>query len=128
MTWSSGELHHIVKADDVKIASLRDDRMTPGTQTWVWCVAVNGELYVRAYNGKQSRSYQAAIRQGAGLIVAAGMVWVVKFELAAGEINASIDDAYRAQHKGSPSLRSMINDGAREATTKVTLQRNTSNN
>lgn len=122
MAWSSGELRHIVEADDLKIAPFREDGITPGTPTWVWCVAVNGELYVRAYNGKQSRWYQAAIRQRAGRIVAAGMARAVNFERVDKDINASIDDAYRTKYKGSPYLRAMTSDSAREATIKVILQ------
>lgn len=121
MAWSSGELRHIVEADDLKIAPFREDGVTPGTPTWVWCVAVNGELYVRAYNGKQSRWYQAAIRQRAGRIVAAGMARAVTFERVDDAINANIDDAYRTKYKGSPYLRAMIRDSAREATIKVIL-------
>ncbi|WP_244108831.1 MULTISPECIES: DUF2255 family protein [Burkholderia] len=119
MTWSVGELHRIVEADDLKNAPYRDDGKTPGTPTWIWCVAVDGELYVRAYNGRQSRWYQAAIRQRAGQIVAAGMIEQVTFEPVAGEINASIDDAHRAKYKASPYLRAMIGAGARAATVNL---------
>ncbi|WP_244102409.1 DUF2255 family protein [Burkholderia ambifaria] len=83
----------MLNADDLNIAPFRDDGKTPGTPTWIWCVAVDGELYVRAYNGRQSRWYQAAIRQRAGQIIAAGMIKHVTFEPVAGELNASIDDA-----------------------------------
>ncbi|AXV81665.1 DUF2255 family protein [Ralstonia solanacearum] len=122
MAWSADELLQIVEADDLKIAPFRDDGITPGTPTWIWCVAVAGELYVRAYNGRQSRWYQAAIRQCAGRIVAAGMTREVAFEPVDGEINASIDDAYRAKYKTSPYLRPMIGVDARAATVKVILR------
>jgi hypothetical protein len=122
MAWSSDELRRIVEADDLKIAPFREDGITPGTPTWVWCVAVSGELYVRAYHGKQSRWYQAAVRQRAGRIVAAGMTRAVTFKRVDEDINASIDDAYRTKYKGSPYLRAMTSDGAREATIKVTPQ------
>ncbi|WP_321792535.1 DUF2255 family protein [Burkholderia pyrrocinia] len=122
MTWSADELHRIVDADDLKIAPFRDDGKTPGTPTWIWCVAVDGELYVRAYNGRLSRWYQAALRQRAGKIIAAGMTKDVTFEPVDGEINASIDDAYRAKYNASPYLRPMIDAGARAATVKVVPQ------
>lgn len=122
MTWPAEELHRIVEADDLKIAPFRDDGITPGTPTWIWCVAVNGELYVRAYNGRKSRWYQSAIRQRAGQIVAAGMTRNVAFEPVDGEINTSIDDAYRAKYKTSPYLRPMIGANARAATVKVVLR------
>jgi hypothetical protein len=43
-------------------------------------VVVDDDLYVRAYNGKSSRWYQAALRQKAGRISAAGMTREVAFE------------------------------------------------
>jgi len=48
---------------------------------------VEGELYVRAYNGQRSRWYQAAARQRAGRITAAGMTRDVAFDLVDGSIN-----------------------------------------
>jgi hypothetical protein len=73
----------------------------------------------RAYNGKDSRWYQAAVRQKAGRMVAAGMMKEVAFEPADGPINDFIDDAYRAKYRGSPYLSPMISARARSATLKV---------
>jgi len=119
MAWSANELLHIVEADDLKIAPFRDDGLTPGTPTWIWCVAVDGELYVRAYNGRRSRWHQAAMRQRAGQIVAAGATRNVTFAPVDGAINARIDDAYRVKYKASPYLQPMIGADARAATVKV---------
>src|SRR5712691_11019986 len=79
-TWSKDELRRISDADDLHIAPLREDGVTYGTPTWIWSVAVDGALYVRAYNGRNSRWYQAAVRQKAGRIIAAGMTKEVTFE------------------------------------------------
>jgi hypothetical protein len=87
--------------------------------TWIWSVAVGDDLYVRAYNGRSSRWYQAALRQKAGRIIAAGMTREVSFEPADGPINDRIDDAYRAKYPGSPYLGSMIGARARAPTIKV---------
>ena len=62
-------------------------------------------LYVRAYNGQASRWYQAAVRQKAGRITAAGMTKEVVFDLVDGAINDRIDDAYEAKYKGSRIFR-----------------------
>ena len=67
--WSKEELHKIATADDLHIAPLRGDGVTYGTPTWIWSVAVDGDLYVRAYNGKGSRWYRSAIKQKAGRIM-----------------------------------------------------------
>ena len=117
--WLKEELRKIAEADDLHISPFRDDGKTYGTPTWIWSVAVNGELYVRAYNGKSSRWYQAALRQKAGRITAAGMTKEVSFEPIAGDINDQIDDAYRAKYKGSSYLDPMIGARARSATVKV---------
>ena len=90
-----------------------------GAPTWIWSVAVDGALYVRAYNGKGSRWHQAAVRQRAGRITAAGMTKEVAFEPVNGPINDLIDDAYRAKYRGSPYLGPMIGERARSATVKV---------
>jgi hypothetical protein len=42
-------------------------------------VIVKGDLYVRAYNGVNSRWYQSALKQKAGRIIAAGMTKEVTF-------------------------------------------------
>lgn len=71
--WLQGELTQIAASDDLHISPLREDRVTYGTPTWIWSVALDGAVYVRAYNGPMSRWYQAARRQGAGRITAAGL-------------------------------------------------------
>jgi len=93
--------------------------VTYGTPTWIWSVVVDDALYVRAYNGKKSSWYQAAIRLKAGRITAAGMTKEVIFEPVEGAINDRIDEAYRTKYKGSPYLKPMIGARARCATVKV---------
>ena len=120
MTWSKDELHRIAEADDLHIAPFRDDGVTYGTPTWIWSVAVDGALYVRAYNGRNSRWYQAALSQKAGRITAAGLTRDVTFEPVDGPINDAIDDAYRAKYRSSPYLGPMIGARARAATVRIT--------
>jgi hypothetical protein len=117
--WRQDEIARMTRADDLHVAPFREDGKTYGTPTWIWSVAVEGALYVRAYNGQNSRWYQAAVRQKAGRITAAGMTKEVAFELVDGPINDRIDDAYRAKYRGSPYLGSMISARARSATVKV---------
>jgi hypothetical protein len=86
-TWPKDELRKIAQADDLHISPFRDDGTTYGTPTWIWSVAVDDALYVRAYNDTKSRWYQAAMRQKAGRIRAAGLTKEVTFEPATGEID-----------------------------------------
>ena len=118
--WPKSELHKIAAADDLHIAPFRDDGKTYGTPTWIWSVALDDDLYVRAYNGKHSRWYKAALKQKVGRIIAAGITKEVSFEPVRGSINDRIDEAYKAKYKGSPYLNPMITGGARTATVKIT--------
>ena len=117
--WSKDELRKIAEADDLHISPFRDDGITYGTPTWIWSVAVDDALYVRGYNGKSSRWYQAAVRQKAGRITSTGMTKEVAFESAEGPINDRIDDAYRAKYRGNNYLNPMIGARARSATVKI---------
>jgi hypothetical protein len=114
------ELRRIAEADDLHVSPFREDGRTYGTPTWVWSVAVDDALYVRAYNGLDSRWYRAAVGQKMGQVTAAGMTKEVAFEPVDGPINDRIDDAYRAKYRGSPYLSPMIGASARSATVKVT--------
>ncbi|MFK0166622.1 DUF2255 family protein [Rhizobium sp. NPDC090279] len=120
MNWLQDELSKIDRADDLKIAPFREDGITYGTPTWIWEVVVDSGLYVRGYHGQASRWYQAAVRQKAGRIIAAGMTREVAFEPIDGLINDRIDDAYRAKYGKSPYLAPMISDRARAATVRIT--------
>ena len=119
-TWQREELDRIAATDDLHIAPFRDDGKTYGTLTWIWSVVVDGALYVRAYNGTQSRWYRSAISQKAGRITVAGMRKEVSFEPVDGAINQSIDDAYRTKYGGSQYLAPMIGPRARTATIRIT--------
>jgi hypothetical protein len=121
-SWPKDELHRIAETDDLHIAPLREDGKTYGTLTWIWSVVVGDALYVRGYNGQRSRWYQAALRQKAGRIRAAGMTREVAFEPVEGAVNDRIDEAYRAKYRGSPYLGAMIGARARAATVRVAPQ------
>jgi hypothetical protein len=118
-TWTQDRLQQIESSDDLHIAPFREDGVTPGTPTWIWSVVVDGELYVRAYNGTSSRWYQAASKQKAGQVTVAGQTTDVSFEQVSGEINDRIDAAYRAKYSSSPYLKPMTGDRARRATVRI---------
>ncbi len=123
MRWSKEEVRKIADGDDLHIAPFREDGATFGTPTWIWSVAVDDALYVRAYNGRSSRWYQAAVRQKAGRIAAAGLTRDVTFEPVDGPANDRIDEAYRAKYRQSPYLGAMIGGHARSATVKIVPRR-----
>lgn len=118
-TWAPDELRGIAEANDLHISPFREDGVTYGTPTWIWSVVVGDALYVRGYNGQDSRWYQAAVRQGAGRITAGGITKEVTFEPVDGPMNDRIDDAYRKKYRGSPYLSPMIGARARLASVKI---------
>jgi len=117
--WTREELRKIAETDDLHIAALREDGKTYGTLTWIWSVVVDNAVYVRPYNGEKSRWYQAALREKAGRIRAAGMTKEVRFEAANQGMNERVDEAYQAKYKGSPYLKAMIAEKLHGVTVKV---------
>lgn len=113
-------MDRIATTDDLHIAPFRADGVTPGTPTWIWSVVVDGELYVRPWNGTRSRWYQAAMSQGAGRITAAGETFEVRFEAADPTVHAAVDDAYRRKYADSPYLPPMVAAGPRATTVRIT--------
>jgi hypothetical protein len=118
-SWTKDELTKIAESDDLHVAPFRDDGSTYGTLTWIWSVVVDGALYVRAYNGRQSRWYQSALRQKAGRITAARMTKEVAFEPVEDAFQQRIDDAYRSKYRTSEYLEPMIGPRARAATIRI---------
>jgi hypothetical protein len=118
------ELRRIAETDDLHISPFHEDGGTYGTPTWIWSVVVDRDLYVRPYNGTSSRWYQAALRQKAGPITAAGPTRDITFEpVHDAALNARIDDAYRAKYGGSAYLTPMIGPRARAATVRIPPRR-----
>jgi hypothetical protein len=117
--WNQEQLKQIATSDDLHISPLREDGATYGTPTWIWSVALDDALYVRGYNGQSSTWYQAAVRQKAGRIIAAGITKEVTFEPVDGPINDQIDAAYRAKYGNSSYLQPMISARPRFATIRI---------
>lgn len=117
--WTPQQLEKIVSTDDFHIYPYRDDGTTPGTPTWIWSVVVDGDVYVRAYNGTASRWHRSAMTQRAGQIRAGGIDAEVAFTPVDGEINDRIDAAYAKKYAGSPYLPPMISTRTRSATVRV---------
>jgi hypothetical protein len=117
--WTKDDLDKIAASDDLHVAPFREDGKTYGRPIWIWSVVVGGALYVRAYNGKASRWYKAALHQKSGRISAAGMTKDVTFAPSQGDLDDRIDEAYRAKYRNSRYLEPMIGDRARAATMEV---------
>ena len=120
-TWPRDTIEEIAATDDLHIAPYHPDGETTGTLTWIWSVAVDGRLFVRAWNGTRSRWHRAALAQRAGRITAAGREFDVEFA-AVGDpgLNDRIDAAYEQKYADSRYLPPMVAPGPKAATVEVT--------
>src|SRR5207342_831780 len=107
------------ESDDLYVSPFREDGTTYGTPTRVWPLVVDGEDYVRAANGQQSRWYQAAMNQKAGRINVSGPDHEVVFEQAGDEVAPAIDAAYEEKYPGSSAVPIMQADGPTSATVRI---------
>ncbi|MGO4807201.1 DUF2255 family protein [Arthrobacter sp. 2MCAF15] len=118
-TWDAPTTAAIASSDDLHISPLRADGTTYGTHTWIWSVVLEGRLFVRAYNGKNSRWYQSAMMQRAGRITAAGTTHDVAFTPADPALTERIDEAHRRKCSASPYLPPMISSRTQDATVEI---------
>lgn len=118
--WPAETLAAVAAADDLHIAPRRTSGQT-GTPTWIWSVAVDDVLYVRAYRGEQSSWHQSALQTGTGIVQSAGTTHEVQFTpVDDSQLLARVDRAYTDKYDGSPYLPAMLGRGPRETTTAVT--------
>ncbi|WP_119317562.1 DUF2255 family protein [Companilactobacillus formosensis] len=119
-TWTTEQLKNFAKTDDFQVSPFYDDGKTYGTPTWIWSVVADGRLFIRAWNGQNSRWYNSAIKQKAGRIFLDGSNHEVVFKkLNDDKINDLIDRGYEEKYQGSTYLPPMIAKGPRSSTVEV---------
>ncbi len=117
--WSTDALRAIADNDDLFVSPLREDGTTYGTPTQTWALIVDGDVYVRAANGPQSRWYWAAMTQKAGRVRVANTTYDVTFEPAGDQVSDAIDAAYETKYPGSTAVQIMQGDGPKSATVQI---------
>ncbi|WP_225425890.1 DUF2255 family protein [Apilactobacillus micheneri] len=119
--WTKEQIKEFTKADDMHVSPFYDDGKTYGTPTWIWSVVNNNKLYVRAYNGQNSRWYQSAMKQRAGKIKLAGQEYKVSFNDASGNKNLDkqINEAYKNKYGSSSYCPPMLKSGPISATVEI---------
>jgi hypothetical protein len=124
--WVSEELNKIGNAEELEIASLRNDGTLRRPVT-IWVVRVGDDLYVRSVNGRTAAWFRGTQVRGEGHIWAGGVEKDVTFvEEPDPDINAHMDAAYRTKYRRYPSSVDDINSSvARSATIKL-IPRSTS--
>jgi len=97
MTWTSDELNTVGNAEELQIASLREDG-TLRKYVTIWAVRAGDDLYVRSAYGSTNPWYRRAVASGAGRIRAGGLERDVTFTDADPGAHAGIDAAYHAKY------------------------------
>ncbi len=119
--WANDELNKIGKAEELQIASLRNDG-TLRTPRIIWVVRLGDDLYVRSVNGRTSVWFRGVQTRHEGHIRAGGVDKDVTFvEEPDANINDQIDTAYAAKYRRyAASIIGHINGSeARAATIKL---------
>jgi hypothetical protein len=119
--WTSEELNQIGKAEELLIASLRNDGTLRKTVT-IWVVRLGDDLYVRSVNGRASAWFRGVQTQHAGRIRAGGVEKDVAFvEDARSGFDDQIDAAYRTKYYryAASILDHITSPEARSATIKL---------
>ena len=119
--WSERDLARIGVADEILVAPDRGDR-SRGPAVPAWVVRVGEKLYVRSYRGPSGGWYRRVRFSRNGRIRAGTDEFRVRFsEVAAPELRAQIDEAYRVKYGcyGSRYLTAMTSDSAAETTLRL---------
>src|SRR6186997_2071076 len=98
-TWTSDELNRIENAEELQIASLRNDG-TLRKPVIIWVVRVGDDLYVRSVKGRTSAWFQGVQTLHKGTIRAGGVDKDVTFvEETDSDVNVQIDTAYTTKYR-----------------------------
>ncbi len=119
MTWTSDELTRVGEADELEIASTRDDG-TLRPYIPIWMVRVGDGIFIRSAYGPDNGWYRRALASGSGAIRAGGVEKAVTFEAPDASADA-IDAAYHAKYDryGARIVNTVVSDAAHSATLKV---------
>jgi hypothetical protein len=120
-SWTSEELTRIGSAEELGLASLREDG-TLRPYVTMWVVRAGDELYVRSARGPAGRWYVRALRSGVGRIRAGGLERDVVFaEPADPRVHAAIDAAYHAKYDryGPAIVGSVVGEQAGAVTVRL---------
>lgn len=119
-SWTNDELDRIGNAEELEIASLRQDG-TLRTPRTIWVVRVGDDLYVRSVNGRSSDWFRGVQTRHEGRIWAGGVEKDVRFVSETDpDINDQVDAAYRTKYGRYPQyVAPMLTAEVRATTIKL---------
>jgi hypothetical protein len=119
--WTSEELTRIEAADELEIASLRDDGTLRKPVT-IWVVRIGDDLYVRSVRGHSSAWFRGTQVRHEGQIQSGGVEKDVTFvEETDPALNDQVDAALRTKYRRYDAryVDPMLTPAARAATIKL---------
>lgn len=119
--WTSDELNKVGNADELRVASQREDG-TLKKSVIIWVVRLGNDLYIRSYKGRTSDWFRGVQARHMGHIQSGGVEKDVTFvEEANPEVISQVDSAYRAKYRRYEAsiVESMLTPEARAATLKL---------
>ncbi len=121
-TWTNDELTKIENAEELEIASLRQDGTLRKSRT-IWVVRQGSHLYVRSVRGRNSDWFRGVAERHEGHIEAGGVHKDVTFEEidASQDIQNQLDAVYRSKYRryAKNIVDSIVSSTARSATIKL---------
>jgi hypothetical protein len=119
-SWTSKELNKIGTAEELQVASLRQDGTRRKLVT-IWVVRLGDNLYIRSVNGRTGAWFRGTQVRHEGHIQAGGVNIDVTFmEESDPDLNDQIDAAYRTKYRRYPtSVSHIVSPEARTATIKL---------
>ncbi|MFB4280315.1 DUF2255 family protein [Nonomuraea sp. MTCD27] len=126
-TWTGDELSTIGYAEELELASRREDGTLRPPVT-IWVVRVGDELYVRCMNGRSGAWYRGTQTRHQGRISAGGVEADVTFADAGpadAAVHDQIDEVYRTKYRryGANIIDGVVNPGSRDATIRLVPER-----
>jgi hypothetical protein len=112
--WTNDEIKKIGAAHLLYVAGRRADG-TLRNLVPIWVVIHDGRLYIRSVNGRDAAWFRGTQVTHQGHIRAGGIEKDVAFVEAPRDIDAALDDAYRAKYKNSIGIDEIVEPIARAA-------------
>ena len=118
--WTAEELTRVGSADELRIASRREDG-TLRTYVTIWAVREGDDLYVRSAHGYDNPWFQRALHADAGRIQAGGVERDVTFVKPEPDATARVTAAYHAKydHFGPAIVGTVVSPEAERATLRL---------
>lgn len=120
-TFTPSELDAIGTADELQLASFRDDG-TLRPFVIIWTVRVGEDIYVRSAYGRDNGWFRRAVASGSGRVRAGGVEKDVTFELmSGGDIQDAVDAAYHSKYDryGAAIVNTVVGEKAHEVTLRL---------